>query len=148
MVTSKPRGRVALQAVGCVALLFAVGACATAGQRQSSFEDIQKKYTQLVRWSEFEEAANFVSEDQRQAYNEETGRLGPVRFVDYRIDRLDFDAETNEASVKVVYSAYKRSAPMAIAVEERQEWKRDDETDAWLVTSTFVEKPFEAERRY
>ena len=148
MVTGNPRGRAAAIAVGCAALVLALGACATAGQRQSNFEEVQKKYTQLVRWSEFDEASNYVSEDQREAFNERTEDLGPVRFVDYRIDRLDFDAETNEASVRVVYSAYKRSAPTAIAVEERQEWKRDDETDAWLVTSTFVEKPFEAERRY
>lgn len=123
-------------------------ACATAGQRQDSFEDIQRKYTRHVRWSEYEEALEFVAEDERETYTERTEALGPMRVIDYRIDSIEFDPETNGAVVVVIYSAYRRSQPVAISVKEEQEWILEEETKSWQVSSRFEEKVFEAERRY
>lgn len=123
-------------------------ACATAGQRQENFEDIQREYTRHVRWSEYEEALAFVAEDERDAYTERTEALGPMRVIDYRIESIEFDPETDGAVVVVVYSAYKRAQPVAISVTEKQEWVREEETKTWQVSSHFEEKAFEAERRY
>ena len=149
-MTTSTATRAAARLVLAAVLLFAVAAtsgCATAKRRQSDFEQAQRKYTQLVRWSAFGEAEEYVVPEERAAFNEVTQALGGIRFMDYRIRSLDFDEETNEATAQVVYSAYRRTAVSAISVEEEQVWKRDDETKEWAVRSTFVEKAFDAERR-
>jgi hypothetical protein len=71
-----------------------------------------------------------------------------VRFIDYDILSVDLNPEAREATVVVSYSAYRRSAPSAVAIEERQEWSRDEEEGAWRVRSSFEEKTFEPERRF
>ncbi len=146
MSTPKALARLA----GAVALLVAVlatSACATAQRREAKFELAQRKYTQFVRWSDFHRAEEYVAPDAREAFHGITDELGGVRFMDYRIESVDFDPESNEAEARVVYSAYRRSVAAAISVEERQEWQRDEETKTWTVRSTFVEKAFDAERR-
>lgn len=130
-----------------LALLVSMTACITAGRRETHFTDSQLRYTQMVRWSDFKRAEEFVDPESRDAFYEVTDKLGGVRFIDYRIRSIEFDPETNEAVAKVIYSAYKASAPAAIAVVEDQAWHRDEETKTWMVTSTFVEKAYEAEHR-
>lgn len=130
-----------------LAVVAAVSACATDYRREAKFEQAQLKYTQLVRWSAFGEAKEYVAAEERKAFQQDIDKLGGVRFMDYRIEWLEFDAEDNEASALVVYSAYRRAAVSAISVAEEQEWKRDDETKEWKVKSTFVEKAFDSERR-
>ena len=136
-----------LSAAVLLGFAAAAAACAMPHQREAKFEQAQRKYTQLVRWSAFHEAEEYVVPEAREAFLEITDALGGVRFMDYRIESLDFDAEANEATATVVYSAYRRSALAAISVEERQSWKRDNDTKAWTVRSTFVEKAFDPERR-
>ncbi len=148
-ISNKARVFARLALAGCLlaTTVAAVAACATAGRRQTDFEQAQLKYTQLVRWSAFGEAEEYVAQEEREAFGEVTQALGGVQFIDYRIQSVDFDAETNKAKAVVMYSAYKRAAPAAISVLERQSWTRDEESKAWMVRSTFVEKAYDAQRR-
>ncbi len=145
LTTRKPARALARTAL--LLALFCVTACATSGQRESDFTDSQLKYTQMVRWSDFDRAEEFVDPEKREDFIEVTDKLGGIRFIDYRIHELEFDADKNEAQATVIYSAYKASAPTAVAVEEEQNWRLDDLTKTWVVTSTFVEKPYESQRR-
>ena len=144
--TTRATARFVLAAVLLVAVA-ATSACATAKRRESDFELAQRKYTQLVRWSAFGEAEAYVVPEGRDAFNEVTQALGGISFMDYRIRSLDFDEENNEATARVVYSAYRRTTASAISLEEEQIWKRDEATQEWAVRSTFVEKAFNSERR-
>lgn len=139
--------RNALLAVTSASVLVAIG-CATTRTRTTDFEDAHKRYTQLIRWSDFEHAREFVPIEEHESFSEQTRALGPVRFIDYDILSVDLDPEAREATVLVSYSAYRRAAPTAVAIEERQEWSRDEEQGAWRVRSSFEEKLFEPERRF
>jgi len=139
--------RHALLLVTCAGLVVGTG-CATTRTRTTDFEDAHKRYTQLIRWSDFERALDYVSADERESFGEQTRALGPVRFIDYDILSVDLNPEAREATVLVSYSAYRRAAPAAVAIEERQEWRRDEEEGAWRVRSSFEEKNFEPERRF
>ncbi len=134
--------------LACLALLGAIGGCATTRTRTVDFEDAHKRYTRLIRWSDFDKAKEFVALDEQEAFTEHTRALGNVRFMDYDIVSVDLDPEAKEATVVVSYSAYRRSAPAAVAIEEEQKWWRDEEENAWRVRSKFEEKTFEPERRF
>jgi hypothetical protein len=146
-VAAAPRVSRWAHGLACLALLAAIG-CATTRTRTVDFEDAHKRYTRLIRWSDFDKAKEFVAPEEQEAFREKTRALGNVRFMDYDILSVDLDPDAKEATVVVSYSAYRRSAPAAVAIEEQQEWRRDEEEHAWRVRSSFKEKTFEPERRF
>jgi hypothetical protein len=133
----------------CVALgaaLLALGSisCAVGSQtaRETDFYEIQKHYTQMIRWSQFDRARNFVDAEGLGAFSDHTRSLRDVRFTDYAIHGVEFAEDGGTAKVQVTYFAYLRTAPIAVAYEEQQEWRRPDGR-FWRVRSSFDQRPVE-----
>ena len=108
-------------------------------KRQFSLEDIHKEYSDLVRWSKFEEAAGFVNVDDRKAFLAEMPEFDVVRFTDWEADPWEFvDAEEkNEAIIKVTYRGYSMRTPFEVKVIETQTWKREGSGNNWIVSPSF-----------
>jgi len=107
-------------------------------QREISLEDAQHRYTVLVRWSNFEEAAKFVQPDQRDAYLEKLPDFREFRFTEYESQPVRVDVERASATVEVTYYAYTPSSPIEQRVSETQEWSREKAVgNRWFVQSTF-----------
>lgn len=121
-----------------LALAAGVLACAS-GQsiRETEFHEVQKHYTQLIRWSQFDRARNFVDAEAIGDFQSQAIAFGDVRFTDYAIREIDMQGD--EATVRVTYYAYLRTSPVATAYEEQQEWRRA-EGRAWRVRSSFAQR--------
>lgn len=125
-----------------LALLLAAGplACATTQEfRESDFGDIQKHYTKLVRWAQFDRARAFVDPEAVGAFDTQAATLARVHVSDYAIRSVEFSPDGATATVRVTYYAYERTALVAFAYDEQQEWSRPDGR-AWRVRSSFARR--------
>ena len=122
-------------------LLLAGGAlaCATTQEvRESDFAEIQRHYTKLVRWAQFDRAREFVAPEALPDFEAQARRLSNVLFTDYAIRGVTF-AEDGKVTAYVTYYAYQRNALIHFAFDEEQEWTRSDGR-SWRVRSTFAER--------
>ncbi len=106
-------------------------------KRGYSLREAQHRYTSLVRWSKFSEAAAYVDEQERQRFVQQALTTEVLRFTDYTSGPVDIDDETGTATVKVTYFAYQPSSPMEIEIRETQEWSRAGVSNDWQVKPTF-----------
>jgi hypothetical protein len=117
--------------------------CATTQEfRETDFGEIQKHYTKLVRWAQFDRARQFVDPEAMGAFETQARSFGRVHFTDYAIRGVEFSPDGETATVSVTYYAYERTALVAFAFEEQQEWSRPDGR-AWRVRSTFARRNVE-----
>lgn len=133
--------RFPVRALALAALLVAgaLGCSTTQELRDNNFVEIQKHYTKLVRWAQFDRAREFVEEDAVGSFETHAAMLGRVHFTDYAIRNVRFSPDGATATVQVTYYAYERTALVAFAFDEEQEWSRPDGR-SWKVRSTFARR--------
>lgn len=108
-------------------------------KRQFSLEDIHKEYSDLVRWSKFEEAAGFVNAEDRTAFLGEMPEFDEVRFTDWEAKPWEFvdHEEKNKAIIEVTYRGYSMRTPFEVKVTEIQTWEREGTGNRWIVRPEF-----------
>jgi hypothetical protein len=106
-------------------------------KRGYTLREAQHRYTALVRWSKFSEAAAYVDQEERQRFVQQAPPIEVLRFTDYASGPVDIDDETGTATVKVTYFAYQPSSPVQIEIRETQEWSRAGVSNDWRVKPTF-----------
>lgn len=110
--------------------------CASVSDKMVVFQDTQRRYTQLVRFTDYEKAGRYVVPEDRRAYRERTGALGDLRFSDYDIE--DVQADGDSATARVQYVGYRSSSPIVVTYVEEQEWRFESGT--WQVRSVIEER--------
>jgi hypothetical protein len=123
--------------IALVALLGASGCLSAITDplnRRGEFEDTQTKFTQYVRWGNFQEASKFVAPELRDEFMAFAPEFSTVRFSDYEITNVDIQEGIKSASVQVRYTGYRLDMPVEKSVDLTQEWTRDEETGVWTVT--------------
>jgi hypothetical protein len=106
--------------------------------RQYSLEERQKIYSDLVRWSKFEEAAKFVDPETRRSFLAAMPDFAEVRFTDWEAAPWELDDKHRTATIEVTYKGYSMSSPIEVAVIERQAWVREGTGNNWSVRSGFT----------
>ena len=131
--------RLAVGPLLCVALLTTLGCV---GQlfgskvKEIGLEDAQRRYTELVRWGEIEEASAYVDPAITADFLATAERLQDIRFTDFKSGPLQFAKGSETATVSVVYHAYSNSRLVEKKIREHQEWYREESAgDDWRVRS-------------
>jgi hypothetical protein len=129
-----------------LAALFApllAAACAGMGSQDERyvFELAQRKYSQSVRWARFDKAGSFVAPEDFNDFRAQAAAFGDVRFTDYVIRQVEMGDDGRSATAQVTYYAYLRTQPVAVAVDEQQQWFREEGGRAWRVRSQFAQRP-------
>jgi hypothetical protein len=141
-MTRRPVQRFTTTAVTMLAAIAVTGLGCANGEfrfndpigREKALEAVQKEYTSLVRWNEFDQAAQFVHPDARAEFLAEAPGED-LRFTDAETKPIEIDEELASANVQVTYLAYNRHSPYEYKVEEDQAWEREGTT--WSVRPTF-----------
>ena len=118
---------------GCIALLLTT-ACVNLLDpfgHEDDFRQMQKRFTQYVRWGKVHEASSFVVEDQRADFLALAPELSDIRFTDYEITNLEYDKDS--AHVDVTLRGYRLSQAVEKIVQLNQDWEKADHTDRWQV---------------
>jgi hypothetical protein len=121
-----------LRPVALAASLLVLSSCAgsMAQQNVAIFHDAQRRYTRLVRFSDWEKAGRFVAPDARQVFRSETAALGDLRFSDYEIQ--DVQAFGDTATALVAYTGWRASSPTVVTYLEDQQWELAED-GTWVV---------------
>ena len=106
-------------------------------KRQYELEMSQKRYSDLVRWSKFEEAAQFVAPEGRAAFRDRMPDFDEVRFTDHKSSPWQLDEEKRDTVIEVTYTGYSMRSPYEIEVHETQHWTREGNNSSWKVVSEF-----------
>lgn len=125
--------------VAGVAMLggLALSGCATVEDQALMFKETQRRYTQLMRFADYERAQRFVAPDERSAFRERTAALGDLHFTDYEVREIENLGETGTAHVE--YVGYRASDPIVVTYVEMQAWERAG--GAWVVRPSIAERP-------
>ena len=126
--------RVAMLVLGGAVAVGAWG-CASLTDQNTMFHETQKRYTRLMRFTDFDRARSFVAADARTAFNDRTVALRDIHFTDYAIQQIDNDKTS--ATVLVEYTGYRSSSPVVISFSEEQHWELAE--NAWTVRPTLQE---------
>jgi hypothetical protein len=94
-------------------------------------DELQGRYTKLVRWGEIERASVFVDPELREEYLDMAPYFDKVRFTDLEIRKVHVNAD-DAATVEVTYKAYSLNGAFEVPIREKQDWYLDDEA-GWLV---------------
>lgn len=118
-------------------------------QREYSLEEMQKRYTDLVRFSNFSMAARYIAPDQRKEFMDSMPREDEVRFLDYETDPFVLNEEMTLSTVQVVYTAYSPWVLTQFELYETQTWSREEGMgNNWKVQSNFIGlEPYVKKRR-
>ena len=118
-----------LAATGCVSLTDPFS-------HEDDFRQIQKRFTQYVRWGKIHEASVFVVEDQRDEFLALAPELSDIRFTDWEVTKLDYGAES--AHVDVMLQGYRLNQPVERTVHLAQQWNKAEDK-GWLVRLELAE---------
>ena len=105
--------------------------------REFSLEEVQKRYTTLVRWSAWHEAALYVAPEAREEFLEQAPPMKKLRITDYDLQPVDLNGEKEEATIRVTYRGYMVASPFEFEITETQHWKRHTVLNDWMVTPEF-----------
>jgi hypothetical protein len=126
--------RAALIFISTTAVFAALG-CATLTDQRVMFKDSQRRYTRLMRYTDFDRARAFVAVDAKDDFRETTEGLRDIRFTDYEIQEIESDGKSG--TVTVEYSGYRASSPTVVTLSEEQHWELAGNT--WIVRPTLAE---------
>jgi hypothetical protein len=118
---------------GCLVLLLTT-ACVNLADpfgHEDDFRQMQKRFTQYVRWGKVHEASSFVVEEQRADFLALAPELSDIRFTDYEITQLEYDE--NSAHVDVTLRGYRLTQAVEKIVQLNQIWEKAEDTGSWQV---------------
>ena len=126
--------RLAMLVLGGAAAIGSVG-CASIADQNTMFHETQKRYTRLMRFTDFDRARSFVAADAQVAFRDRTVALRDIHFTDYSIQQIENDKTS--ATVLVEYPGYRSSSPTVISFSEEQRWELAE--NAWTVRPSLQE---------
>ena len=104
--------------------------------RRNALHWSQKRYSQLIRWGQIEQASKYVDPEQREEFLEVARGFVDIHFTDYEIREIDVDGR--DATVRVTYSGYLNSLPVEKQFDEIQHWHREGGT-RWIVRTELAQ---------
>ena len=121
---------------GMLLVLLAASGCAAFGDpmgRERALEGAQLRYTQHVRWGNFEAASEFVDPEQRDAFRGQAPAFDGIRITEYDIGRIEYAGNRESATVRVTYHGYSLATAQEWRIEEQQRWVRPGGDNTWWV---------------
>lgn len=119
------------------AVILALAGCANQG-RQQDLQDTLRNYESVIRWSEWDGAANFLAPEYL-AENPITAldmdRLRLFRVTQYRVRASTPVDEGNGLLQTVEIRAFNRAQAVERVFMDRQEWRWDEELGRWWLHS-------------
>jgi len=105
-------------------LILLLGACTKIAEQSSDFGKISNHFVESVRWKDFQGAAKFLEEDQREAFLQQFPRNKDLHMVDARFEQVEVNEETGEAETVLFVEYY--MLPSVTIKEWRwtQQWQR------------------------
>lgn len=122
---------------GIILLATLVAACATQ-QRASNLDETLRDYNTLIRWNEFDAAAEYYDPELRET--QPLTRLDKERLAQFRISGYDprsvqLSPDGNRATQSVEIRLYNVHSMTERVIVDRQGWRYDADAKRWWLTT-------------
>jgi hypothetical protein len=99
-----------------------------------AFDDAQVRFNRLVRWGQWEKAAEMVASEQREEFLAVGRALSDVRFTDWDVATMEMGEGFSTAELVIRIEGYRPTTLMHHEVRMVQEWERlEGVTSPWVV---------------
>jgi len=122
--------------LGVLLGLSAAFGCSAFGDpmgRERALEGSQLRYTQQVRWGDFDAASEFVDPAIREEFLGFASAFEGIRITEYDIGRIEYEGNRESATVHVTYHGYSLANAQERRIEEQQHWVRPGRDNTWWV---------------
>lgn len=118
-----------------VAALLA--ACGSLGvkNRASILDDNLRAYSKLLRWGEYEQAANYIARRDHEAEPIDFGKLAGIRVTAYRELERILTEDAKEAHIRVKIEFYHEDTGVVHTLEDTQTWWYEPDAERWFLDS-------------
>jgi hypothetical protein len=119
--------------VGCIPVWMDPGYMSRAG-RTGRVRSAAESFGHDFRWGRFEQAAQRVQPDQRDAFHTLASELdGSVRFTGFEIESIDLGIARGEATVTAAFTLYRLPSVEETTLREHQLWRFDKIRRRWFI---------------
>jgi len=99
----------------------------------AAFDDMQRQYTNYLRWGQIEKASSFVDPELREAFLKQAPAFEGLRITDYEVGEIEYLGDN--ATVTVTYAGYALDTFIERKIREQQKWFREGHSNRWRVRS-------------
>jgi len=123
--------------LGVFFILLVVSGCAHVEEynKASLFTSTTDAYDHAIRWSIFEEAANFLKPVPGSSGRTGVETLEAIRVTSYHVKRISFSEEKTTVRREVNIRYYHKNGLVEKAVRDYQVWEYDEENTVWYLIS-------------
>jgi len=100
--------------------------------RKHSLQIAQRRYTDAIRWGQFDKAEVFVVPEVLEEFHAYESAFDRIRITDYEIGRIVLDDDRKNATVDVTYRGYLDGTFVEKPLREVQAWTRISGNDWWV----------------
>lgn len=94
----------------------------------------QRSFSAALRWSQWDQAAEYVEPALRADFRALTDDFSELRLTDYEIRDVHVESLESGASAVVVYKGFELSMPVERSIVVNQRWRWDQDQRRWYVT--------------
>lgn len=110
-------------------------ACAGAQSPSDTFQRDLDAYHAHLRWGRFDEAANYLAEDEREEFFGELEQRGDgYQVTDFEVKSVTVTEPNKEAIVVVWIQSYRLPSTTMRAETTLETWSWDDQLRTWQIT--------------
>lgn len=117
------------------AVLLTLQACAAAQSPADTFQRDIDAYHAHLRWGRFDEAANYLAEDEREEFFGELEQRGEgYQITDFEVKSVTITEPNKEALVVVWIQSYRLPSTTMRSETTVETWTWDDQFRSWQIT--------------
>lgn len=126
-----------------IVVIVLIGCAPTQSGIREELNDSITRYNDLVRWHKLDAAALFPADAISEEFRTRAKAAKNVRVVDYRVVRMNYDTQRNEALVHVEIDYYTLNANRLRSLIDTQKWAyvTADGIAQWKLMSLLPEFP-------
>jgi len=120
-----------------ILVLLSVG-CASYSElkKMDKFGDITEAYGFSIRWSDFDSAAAFIRDPEKNNYSPpDVSKLERVKVTDYIVKKTAVSKDETQVVQIVKITYYKIDNLIVTSINDRQLWKWDSAEKYWYLES-------------
>ena len=119
-------------------ILMIQGCAATQKNKTlNSFDETTRLYGRLLRWREFEGAANMIRHQDESSVEINVDDYKDLRVTDYEIKRVEMGEDLKTAVVDVDISYYFETTNAVNTIRDTQNWWYLEEAEKWYLDDDF-----------
>lgn len=100
----------------------------------TALDESQLRFSRLIRWHQWEKAAEMVDPESRAEFEKMMRALNGVQFTDWELSEVQMGDDFETAHVEIMISGYSPRTMINHSVIMVQEWKRTNSvTHGWVV---------------